>query len=95
MLTLRVRAAVLGLLAIALAVSAITASASAEPGPFWRHRANSKEGEGAKIEPKAPENLKGEGGEQRLLGKIATTEIEITSPGTQKVPFSTAPNEAK
>jgi hypothetical protein len=49
------------------------------PGPFWHHRANSKEGMGSKIEAKTPESFSGEGGEQRLRATIATEPIEIVS----------------
>jgi hypothetical protein len=54
-----------------------------EAGPFWHHRASGSKGEGEKIEPKAPENLKGEGGEQRLVGSVAKEPIEISSKKVQ------------
>ncbi len=73
----------LGTLAVMLAGSAMAATASAEAGPFWHHRAIGGEGEGAKVEPKAPENFKGEGGVQTFKGKIGTTEFEIAAKSEQ------------
>jgi hypothetical protein len=79
----------LGTLAVMLLGSAMAATASAEAGPFWHHRLNSKEGEvGSRIEPNAPENFSGTGGEQVLHGEITEAEgkktaIEITSPSVQ------------
>lgn len=73
----------LGMLAVMLAGSVMAATASAEAGPFWHHRAIGGEGEGAKVEPKAPENFRGTGTTQRLKGLISGTEIEVTSSGTQ------------
>lgn len=83
MITSRIRAALLGLLAMMLVGSVVVATASAEPGPFWNHRPIGGEGEGSKIEPKAPENVKGTGGVQKLKAKIGTTPILITSSGVQ------------
>jgi hypothetical protein len=73
----------LALLAVMLAGSVMAATASAEPGPFWHHRAIGGEGEGAKIEPAKPENFKGGGGVQTLKGEISGTPIEITSSQVQ------------
>ena len=83
MLTSRIRALVLGLLAVMLAGSITAGAASAEAGPFWHHRAPGTEGAGAKIEPKAPENFSGKGGGQTLLGEIGGAKIELVSDGTQ------------
>jgi hypothetical protein len=85
MLTSRARAVTFGLLSTVLAALAMaaTATASAEAGPFWHHRAVGSEGEGAKVEPTAPENFKGEGGEQTLKWEIGTTATEITAEGSQ------------
>ena len=80
-LTSRIRALVLGMLAVLLAGSVMAATASAAAGPFWHHRVST--GEGEKIEPKAPENFKGTGGVQILKGKIGSEPIEITSTGLQ------------
>jgi hypothetical protein len=74
---------VLGLLAVMLAGSVMAGAASAEPGPFWHHRAIGGKGEGAKIEPNAPENFSGKGGVQTLGGKLAGLEVEIVSPAVQ------------
>jgi hypothetical protein len=80
----RASAVILSLLAAMLLGSAMTATASAEEaGPFWHHRPKGKEGEGTKIEPNAPENFRGSGGEQTLKTKVAKEEIEITSSGVQ------------
>ena len=83
MLTSRLRALVLGMLAVLLAGSVMAATASAEAGPFWHHRAIGGEGKGEKIEPKAPENFRGTGGRQALIGKIGTEEIEVESTSVQ------------
>ncbi len=92
----RIRAVMLGLLAVMLAGSVMAGTASAEAGPFWHHRLNEKEGEGAKIEPKAPENFRGTGGEQTLKGKISTTEFEIVSTSLQvKGAVFNAPNQGQ
>jgi hypothetical protein len=71
----RIRVVMLGLLAVVLMGSVISASASAEAGPFWLHREVGGK-EGTKV--KAPENFRGTGGEQRLLGKISGAEIEMS-----------------
>ena len=71
------------MLAVMLAGSVMAATASAEAGPFWHHRSNTKELVGGKIEPTAPENFKGTGGEQKLKGTIGTTAVEITSSSLQ------------
>jgi hypothetical protein len=75
----------LALLAAMLAGAVMAATASAEPGPFWHHRAIGGEGDGAKIEPGKPENFSGEGGKQTLKGFLLaeSTPIEITSEGSQ------------
>jgi hypothetical protein len=71
----------LGLLAVMLAGSIMAATASAEAGPFWRHRPTA-EGEGSKIEANAPESFKGTGSEQKLKSTIASTAVTINSPST-------------
>jgi hypothetical protein len=73
----------LGLLAVMLVGSAMVATASAEPGPFWHHRAIGGKGVGEKIEPKAPENFSGTGGKQTLTGTVSGVAIEIVSPSAQ------------
>jgi hypothetical protein len=74
---------VLGTLAVMLLGSAMAASASAEAGPFWHHRAIGGEGVGAKVEPNTPESFKGTGGEQKLKGTLAGEPVEITSSSLQ------------
>jgi hypothetical protein len=75
---------VLGLLAMMLVGSVTAGAAWAEAGPFWHHRAIGTEGEGAKVEPSAPENFSGSGGKQVLTGEPASGEIvELTSAATQ------------
>ncbi len=83
MLTSRLRALVLGLLAMMLVGSVMAGAASAEAGPFWHHRAVGGKGEGEKIEPKAPENFSGKGGVQTLATEIGGTKIELVSAATQ------------
>ena len=86
MLTSRIRALVLGLLAVMLVGLVTAGAASAEPGPFWHHRTGG-EGVGAKIEPNAPENFSGKGGEQTLTGEVTAkpenAKAIITSPAVQ------------
>jgi hypothetical protein len=76
MLVPRVRAVMLGAMAVML-LGAVTASTASALGPWW-YRLNAKGAE-EKIEPNAPENFKGGGGEQRLLSEIGAEKIEITA----------------
>jgi hypothetical protein len=71
------------MLAVLLAGSVMAATASAAAGPFWHHRLNAEEGEGFKVEAKAPENFRGTGGEQKLKGTIVKEPVEITSTSLQ------------
>jgi hypothetical protein len=86
-LTSRIRALVLGLLAVMLAGSVMAVSAAAEPGPFWHHRQAGEKTEGAKIEPKGPENFSGKGGEQTLTSEIkakpTNLKVVLKSPAIQ------------
>lgn len=83
MLMSRIKAVMLSLLVVIVAGSIMTATAwSAEAGPFWHHRLSTK-GEGEKIEPKAPENFRGAGGEQLFKARIGAVEIEFGSPSVQ------------
>jgi hypothetical protein len=79
----RIRAVMLGLLAVMLAgsVMAATASANLAAGPFWHHRpiGETKNTIGEKVEAKAPENFKGSGGKQILLGELAGDKVEIAA----------------
>jgi hypothetical protein len=79
----RIRTVLLGVLALLLANSLASASAFAEAGPFWHHRAVGETGVGAKIEEKSPETFRGEGGEQTLKGSIAGTAIEGVATSVQ------------
>lgn len=83
MLGIKLRACSLGLVALLLVGSYAASAASAAAGPFWHHRASSSEGAGAKIEENAPEQIKGEGGEQKLKGKITELAVEITAKSVQ------------
>lgn len=78
----RVRATVLGLLAMLIAGAVASATASAGPGPFWYHRNNSTEN-GLKVTAQAPETFSGEGGEQILKGTVSTTPVELKAPGVK------------
>jgi hypothetical protein len=73
----------LGLGAVMLVGFVMASSAVAAAGPFWHHRAIGGEGEGAKIEPKAPENFSGKGGEQLFKAVVAGTSVEFASPSVQ------------
>lgn len=58
------------------------AASAAEAGPFWRHRTGGS-GEGAKIEPKAPENFSGKAGVETLGGEISNAKVVLTSAAAQ------------
>jgi hypothetical protein len=81
----RLRAVMLGLLAITLVGAVMATTASAEAGPFWRHRVagEEKETEGQKIEPSKAESFSGTGSTQTLNGTVSGVGIEITSSSTQ------------
>lgn len=80
---LRIRAVLLGVLALLLASPLATATAFAAAGPFWHHREVGEKGEGAKIEEKSPETFQGEGGEQKLKGTIAGIPVEGVATSVQ------------
>jgi hypothetical protein len=78
------RAGLLGMLAMLLVGSFATASAEAAPGPFWYHRkAQSQQIKGVKITSQAPLEVGGQGGEQKLKGKVGGTGIELVGPQLQ------------
>jgi hypothetical protein len=79
----RIRALVLGMLAVLLAGSVMAATAAAEAGPFWHHRPVGAKEVGLKIEPKGPENFRGKGGEQTLKGTIGAEPVVISSAGVE------------
>jgi hypothetical protein len=81
----RIRAVMLGLLAVMLVGSVMAATASAEAGPFWHHRpiGETKNTVGSKIEPTAPENFSGTQGQQTLAGEAAGLKVEISAPSAE------------
>jgi hypothetical protein len=79
----RIRAVMLGLLAMMLVGSFAAASASAEAGPFWHKRAVGGKGEGEKISESAKESFTSKGGTQTLNGKISSTPVEIVANSTE------------
>ncbi len=78
MLGIKLRAGLLGVLALLLLGSLVPAVASAEGGPFWHHRGKGEGGNGVKIEKGSPEKVEGKGGEQKLKTKLGEA-LEITS----------------
>jgi hypothetical protein len=82
-LGVKLRAGLLGLVAMLVLGALSAAPAFAVGGPFCHHRAVGAEGEGTKITEAAPEGLEGKGGEQKLVGKILGIETEITSKGVE------------
>jgi len=79
----RVRAIVLGLLALLVVGAIASATASAEAGPFWHHREVGKAIDEGKIEPQTPETFSGTGGEQILKGTVGTTPVLLKAPGVK------------
>jgi hypothetical protein len=79
----RVRAVVLGFLALLAVGSFGVSAASAEPGPFWHHRQAGEEGNGLKIDQPKDEQFQGEGGEQILKGTLSSLEVEIVAKSVQ------------
>jgi hypothetical protein len=90
----RIRATILGLLATTMVGFVMASSALAAAGPFWHHRpiGETKNTTGEKIEPKAPENFTGVGGTQTILGEVGGAKIEIAAPsvGVTGAIFNTA-----
>jgi hypothetical protein len=70
----------LGLLAMLTVGAFAASSASAEPGPFWHHRAINGTGNGLKIDQPADEQFQGKGGRQVLKSEIAGTAVELEAP---------------
>lgn len=74
----KVRFVVLSLLALFVLGSVGSATASAEPGPFWHHRAlNGTEFPGEKIEKAAKEKVSGESNAVTLKGKAGGLTLQI------------------
>jgi hypothetical protein len=69
-LGIKMRAGLLGLVAMLMLGAFSAAPAFAEGGPFCHHRAVGEEGNGAKITEAAPEQVLGEGLGQKLTGKV-------------------------
>lgn len=84
MLGSRVRATLLGLMALLIVGSYAASSAYAEGGPFCHHRALNGEGEGELIKGASPEQVKGSGGEQKLAGEVAGGKVELLA-GTLQI----------
>jgi hypothetical protein len=77
-----IRIGALGLVALTL-VGSFAVAASASPGPFWYHRSSPSCGCAMKIAATEPEQIKGEGGEQRLKGKVVGESVEIRATSLQ------------
>jgi hypothetical protein len=80
---IKVRAGLLGVLALLLLGAFAAAPAFAEGGPFCHRRAVGGEGEGELIKGQSPQGIKGKGGEQHLEGKIGGTALTLSSAGVQ------------
>jgi hypothetical protein len=79
----RVRAVMVGFLAL-LAVGSFGASAAEGlAGPFWHHRAVGGKGEGEKVEQAQFEQFQGEGGEQKLKSKAGGTNFTLAAHSVQ------------
>ncbi len=76
MLGIKLRAGLLGLLAVLLLGSYTASSAFAKGGPFCHHRNSSAEGNGELIKAQTPEIIGGKGGLQVLSGKVLGMEIK-------------------
>jgi hypothetical protein len=79
---LKLRAGLLGLMALLLVGAYSATPAFAVAGPFCHHRAIGGEDEG-KIKAQTPEQFGGPGGQQILLGKVGGVEAELVSEGAQ------------
>jgi len=82
-LGIKLRVGLLGLLAMLLLGSYAAAPAFAEGGPYCHHRAIRGEGEGELIKAQTPEQIFGEGTEQKLKGTLARAPIAIESTAAQ------------
>jgi hypothetical protein len=81
--THKLRAVVLGLLAMALLGSYAATPAFAEGGPYCHHRELGGKGEGEKITESSPEQFLTKGGVQTFDGIVAGAKIEIQSKAAQ------------
>ncbi len=73
---IKLRAGLLGLLAMLLLGSYAASPAFAKGGPFCHHRNNSTEGNGELIKAQTPEIVGGSGGVQVLTGKVLGMEVK-------------------
>jgi hypothetical protein len=80
---LKLRAGLLGLLALLLLGSYAATPAFAEGGPYCHHREVGTKTEGEKIEEKSPEQFKTEGAEQKFEGEVGGAKIEVVAKHTQ------------
>jgi hypothetical protein len=74
----KAQALLLSVLALLGASSVLSASASAEPGPFWHHKPIGSGKDEGKIEEKTMENVTQEGTQVKLTSKIGGTEMTVT-----------------
>src|ERR1700675_4793590 len=74
---LKARALLLTPLVLVVVGSALSAPASAEPGPFWHHKPIGSGSDEGKIEQAAKEEVAGESTEIKLVSKAGGTEVEI------------------
>ena len=79
MLGLKLKAGLLSLVVVSLAISYAATAAYAEGGPYFHHRNVEEKGNGEKISEKAPDSIVGKGGEQRLTGTIGGQSAEVVS----------------
>jgi hypothetical protein len=84
-LGIKLRAGLLGLLAMLLVGSLAPAAALAEGGPFCHHRPVGGKGEGELIKAQSPEGIAGSGGVQHLEGILPGTAevVNFVSSGVQ------------
>lgn len=71
-MSFRARSLLLSFVALLLVCLGVSATAQAEAGPFFEQREGA-EGEASEIAEAMPEEVRGGGGEQKLIGKIAGT----------------------
>jgi hypothetical protein len=79
----KLRAGLLGMLAMLMVSMFTAAAASANLGPYCYHRALNGQGKGEKIAEQKPEGYQGQGATQVLEGKLGGGEIVIEAPRVQ------------
>jgi hypothetical protein len=80
---IKVRAGLLGVLALMLLGAVTAAPALAEGGPFCHKRLSGEKGEGELIKGQSPLEIEGPGGKQILTGTIGGMQVQLTTPGAQ------------